>query len=659
MLEKSRFTDYMKNISSDKFLVFGVSFIILFSIYLRSIIDVGADTGIYLSLGKKVFLGQKYYYDFFESNFPISFYIYALEYFLAKNLGINVILMSEIVVNIIGLGSILFSAKVLKKSELYADRTIYNFLILAFACGYFLRPLALCIGEFGTKTSFVLALLYPYISYSLAGDLGKKDLALKGVLMGLIPCFKPHYLLFILVVEGYAFLKDRNAKSLISLDKMVMLLVGAVYLILMAKYISEFFEFIVPMWPKNYSAYDNWGIFFENILKHLSSRIGVFALVFLVFTRVKIDKNDLILILFFAASSLILLLESIGTVDQVSLFYVVSTILLGKCCIKFFRSKKFRISENLFICGSLFVIPFFDMDIMPLAFFGLSGILNIWWILVPIYLLLEVGSCERFLKVSAYKIVGATMVLLAMAIILFTFFGPWAYLSFSILAMLLVCYFAEVKILSRIYDRYSKFLVFLVILVFSFLFFSYLNSIFWIFDSKKIERKDFYAYYAKSYANNSDDKLVMLARRTKHNYPVSNYLNKENILKFHILTIDASHSKNGSSLIFENDDMMKNFTYNYLFDDVKKSVSNKDVKVLIISNSREVVEKDDLCIINPLEFYFMDYDFKKDFFDHFDFENRVLIMDKKRKIYNPLIKKSEVVNNIKYDYEIYVRKTEE
>ena len=658
MLEENRLINYFKNISSDHLLALGVGFVVLLSIYLRSIIDIGSDTGIYLNLGKKVFLGQKYYYDFFESNFPISFYIYAVEYYLSQSLGINAILMSELVVNIVGVLSIIFSARILKKSDIYADKIIYNFLVLAFSCGYFIRPVALDIGEFGTKTSFALALLYPYISYCLSGCVTKKDLVCKGFLMGLIPCFKPHYLVFILVVEGYLFFKNRDMKFLISLDKVVMFLIGVLYLLLMLKYTPEFFEFIVPMWPKNYSAYNNLAVFMDNIFKHLSSRVGIFALAILVFTRVKMDKNDLILILFFVASSFILLVENASTIDQVAMYYAISTIFVGKCCIEFFRSKKFKFSQNKFIFGLFFLIPFFDLDLFPEAFFGVGGILNAWWFLVPIYILLEVRSCDKVIKLHARKIALLIVVSLIIAVILLINFGVWVYLSFSIFAVLLVYYLAEVKIFSRIYDSYSQILMFFLLFVFSFLLFSYVKSVSYTLFGDKIEKKDFYAYYAKSFANNMDDKVAMMAKWDSQHYPVSNYLHKDNFLKFHTLTINASHSKNGSSLFFEKDDMVKNFTYNYLFDDVINSVSNKDVKVLIISNSQEVVEKTDSCFVNPLEFYLRDSAFKKDFFDNFNFENRVLIFDTQRNSFNSSSGELEKVNKIKYDYEIYVRKAE-
>lgn len=634
-------------LEKNRFLVVAVSTVILFSIYLRSTIDIGADTGIYLSLGKKIFEGRRYYYDFFESNFPISFYIYAFEYFLSNLLGISVILMSEIFVNLLGVLSIIFSARILRKSYIYQDRLVYNLVVLAFALGFFLRPLALEIGEFGTKTSFALMLLFSYISYSLVENLTNKDLVFKGLLMGLLPCFKPHYLMFILVVEGYFLFKERKISYLFSLDKLLMGFVGLVYLFWMIKYEPEFFEFIVPMWPKNYPAYNDWPLFWQNITKHLSYRVGMIALVFLIFTRIKFDKNDVILSLFFIAASLSLLLENVSTVDQVSLFYAVSTVFCLVSFSRFFSSKKVNFSENKFVCGLLFLIPFSDLDILPEGFFAFDGMVNAWWFIVPIYVFLEVRKCEKPLKYEAFRIIGLVVFLFCLAVFFLIKFGPWVYLMCNVFSISLIAYLLEKKIFVKLYDCYSKFLVFLILFVISFLFFSYVKSIIVVLESDKNKVNpsyisDFYAYYAKTYADGKDDKIAMLTKWNEQAYPISNYLNKDNAARFHILKVDASYSKNGSSLMFEKDDELRNFTLRYLFDDVKDSMKNKDVKVFLIDNGSEIVEKDNFCIINPLEFYLFDPEFRADFFANFEFENRVLISDKK--------------NKVRYDYEVFVRK---
>jgi hypothetical protein len=84
------------------FLYSSCALVFLLSLFLRSRFDIGPDTGIYLDLGKKVFLGKKYYYDFFESNFPLSFWLHVIPYFLASFFKISPVISAEIFVNLLG-----------------------------------------------------------------------------------------------------------------------------------------------------------------------------------------------------------------------------------------------------------------------------------------------------------------------------------------------------------------------------------------------------------------------------------------------------------------------------------------------------------------------------------------------------------------------------
>ena len=225
----------IKIIGSDLFLLSSCAAIFLLSIFLRSTIDIGADTGIYISLGKKIFDGGKYYYDFFESNFPISFYLYALEYQLSSLLYISPIILSEIVINLLALLSIFWSAKILKNTTIYENKVHYNSLIIAYCLTFFLRHPALNIGEFGTKTSLLLIGLYPYISYSFTrrAEFAMRDMICRGCLMGFIPMIKPHYLVFIIFIEFYKFFQTKSLKFLAELDKLIACVIGVIYLFLM------------------------------------------------------------------------------------------------------------------------------------------------------------------------------------------------------------------------------------------------------------------------------------------------------------------------------------------------------------------------------------------------------------------------------------------
>ncbi|MBM3580083.1 MAG: hypothetical protein FJX34_04860, partial [Alphaproteobacteria bacterium] len=352
--------------------------IFLLSIFLRSQIDIGPDTGIYLDLGKKVVEGKRYYYDFFESNFPISFYFYALEYRLSTLLHINPIILSDIIINLLALLSIFWSARILRRGGIKSD-----LIIIGFFLGFFLRVRGLSLGEFGTKTSLLLLLLFPYISYSLVSEkiFTKRDLIWRGCLMGLMPCVKPHYLIFLLVIESYKFWQTKSPQFFLELDKLLAAAIYLGYLVWIIWFLPEFFEFMVPMWGKAYASYDSLDVFWGRCLRILASHVLLMGFVLLIFSRIRPSHESKILILFFVAASLLFVVENAITIDQSVIFYAVVTVCILRFVADLLASKKIILAENKFIFGALFLIPAFDLKALPTAVFGLAGFVNIWWVL--------------------------------------------------------------------------------------------------------------------------------------------------------------------------------------------------------------------------------------------------------------------------------------
>ena len=119
--------------------------IFLLSIFIRSLADIGPDTSVYLDVGKKLALKKQYYDDIFEINFPLTMWFYALQYKISQALDISPIIIAEWVVNISAILSILWSKKILKKTQYYQDKALYNLLIISFFIGFFLRPYAFLI----------------------------------------------------------------------------------------------------------------------------------------------------------------------------------------------------------------------------------------------------------------------------------------------------------------------------------------------------------------------------------------------------------------------------------------------------------------------------------------------------------------------------------
>ncbi len=673
------FKNFQINFGSKYFLAGCCAAIFFLSILLRSMIDIGADTGVYLSFGAKIAHGKKYYYDFFESNFPISFYFYALQYRLSLLLHLSPIILSEIIINSLALAAIFFSAKILKGSTIYQNKSHYNLILVSFFCGFFLRPHALYIGEFGTKTSLLLIALYPYISYSFVREaaFSKKDLIWRGCLMGLIPCLKPHYLVFILFIESHRFLQKKSLRFFLELDKLVMCLVGTLYLFLMLKFTPEFFEFMVPMWQKTYSAYDSFNIFLNNFWQNIAARIAVFAFIFLIFSRLKVTANDKILTLFFVAASVLILLENIRTIDQIAVFYSVVTTCFFKFLFDLFSSKKLSPFDHQFIFCCLIFLPIFDLEILPASIFGLGGFVNIWWLIMPSYPFLffkQLTPNQRVNFFSPKKVIVFIAIysaLLMTAILVLKNLGAWCYIVFNLSCLFSVLFFFEKNFFSRFSTKFSAFFVFVVMTATSCLLYSYIASIVTVVRQDNTKTSpgklyDFVAYYSKNYAAKKDDGILMVSNLNAHLYPLINYLEKDdNYKRSNVASIHADKAKSGSSSMFFSKDKEMIFALSYLFDDVKNQLKNQRVKVIFFNNSEEVLRKENKCLIGSLEYYFLDPLFKKLFLENFHFENHVVVTQKivpLKKLRFITGEKPDIFDQAKpttkkifYDFEVYVR----
>lgn len=500
-------------LGSGIFLQVSCAVIFLFSIFLRSTIDIGSDTGVYLDLGRKIAEGKKYYYDFFESNFPLSFYFYALEYQISRLTGISAIILSDLIINLLALASIFWSLKILRSSAISQNRIHLNLLIISYFLGFFLRPSALQMGEFGTKTSLLLILFYPYLSYSFDRvlPLQKRDLIYRGCLMGLIPCIKPHYLILIILIEIRQLFKKKSLSFFFELDKLLMLMIGLLYLFLMLRLTPEFFEFMVPMWSKTYSAYDNHDVFLDNSWRHFAARIMPFSFMFLAFSRIKITANDIILLLIFVSASLLILAENIATIDQCVVFYAVTTTCFIKILYDVFAARKITFSENKFIILGLLFIPAFDMGILPAAIFGLGGFVNIWWLFAlfyPFFFAKKLNKEARKKYFSPVRIFLFAVIyssLLLIAVLTLKYLGGWAFIAVDLAFLFFALFFFENKIYNKISDRFSPLTVFVMITSASCLFYSYISSVtdaarhdnLYTFPNKM---SDMIVYYSKKYA---------------------------------------------------------------------------------------------------------------------------------------------------------------
>ena len=669
-----------KFLASPSFLFISCALVFLLSIFFRSQIDIGSDTGAYLDLGRKFANDGKYYRDLFESNFPLSFWFYTLEHQASKLLEVNMIILSEIIINLLALLSIFCAGKILQGSKIAQNSAQFNLILLSFFIGFFLRPNALQIGEFGTKTSLLLILLYPYIAYSFERKtvLTKKDLIARGSLMGLIPCLKPHYLLFVIFAEICQFFwQKKSPKFFLQIDKLLMLFIGGIYLNLMVKFTPEFFEFIVVMWPKTYAPYNSIKVFFDNSFVHLAARILPFSFIFLTFSRLKFGRDDQVLLAFFVASALICVLESIGSIDQIVVLYAVSTLCFFKIGFDLFCSRKIIFSENKFIiCGLLFLPPF-DLEVLPAAIFGLGGFINMFWILALIYPFVfakKLPADERkkfFAKKRIFLFLLCYSLLAIIAAATLKYLGGWSLIAYDLLLIFVAVFLFESKVFSCVSRVFSPFFIFVIFTSISTLLYAYVGGVvdavkhnqIWTYPNKF---SDAYFYYAKSYAPKEDDGVLMASTLIAHQFPMLNYLEKTNYQKPHLTTINASATGIGQKWLFSSSDREVFFVNDYFFEDLRLQIKNPRIKIVIFNKIKEALDTGNSCLIGHLEYYFRDRDFRNYFLQNFRFENEVKIyQERKNPLKNELFNKEKKdifdslppsTKTILHDFEFYVRK---
>jgi hypothetical protein len=613
-----------KGLGSKGFPLISCSAIFLLSIFLRSRLDIGGDSAVYLDLAAKIASGGRYYYDFFESNFPLSFWIHTIPYFAAKFLGLSPIITSDIFVNSLGIISIFFSARILEQSVLSPIHQ--NLITISFALGFFLRIHGLEVNEFATKTSFFLLLAFPYISFSFARKtvLSTQNLIWRGVLAGLIPCLKPHYIFLPLLIELHRFWQKKSLRFFLELDKLVMCLTGLLYLFLMIKFTPEFFEFMVPMWSVVYISYSDLSHFLENSLYQVESKITQFGGFFLVFLRQKLCAEDRILLLVFAAACLIIITENLGSIDQEALFSGLTIFIFVKIFYDFTQSKTFSWKQNKITLGIALMFLIFAPKIL-FSFVG-SGIL--WWIMIP----LVIASLHQNLKENSHhfarKNAPLIITLIASTLTLLLFLlsskliakNPISFTGISTAIFLSFLFFYEVirKKFSQVFSPSFVFAQLALILNLSIYFFISLAHSYSGENGFKSPNflSDSIISYSRANLHSESDRITIWSYFISESFPALTHLNQLNsnahstagFLYSGIGNDFFSHSNSGKK--------DKSFTLNYFFDDLKKQVRDKNIKIIFLYRG-------ELCKIGFLENYFRDPEFRKIFLENYHFAGRI------------------------------------
>ncbi len=627
---------------------FGCLTILAISVSVRSSRDIGHDSAAYLEMAKKLMNGGKYCYDFLEFNLPPSLLLTTIPIFLAKFFAISPIISLEIFTNLIGIFSIYFSARILSRSEISKDRTVFNLIILSFACGFFLRVFTLQFNEFGTKSTYFLALVFPYISCHLLkeSELKNRDQILIGTLAALFFCLKPQYGMLAIVFEVKKLIEKKSLRAGFCRRNYITASLLATYLLVIAKFFPEYLTKIVPL----YSDYAKGGGQIFLMLHRDVFPIFIFSLLNLFLLRRYLFLRQFAILSF--ASGSIILSEMIGGYDQRFIFYSASLPLLTLTILTLIRSNSIDWKRDGIWLFFILLIPQFDQR----SFFDILLNLSVfWWIfalflskkyrnqdavsgsfLNCIFLPRDVSSWAGFLLVAALS--------LSLQFSKQTWELGWV---LSTVIFVLLIYFYQKKheefTCSKKLSRLSACAVFAVL---SYFFGQHLAVIF------NLETNyEAFKYKSPNHVNSemiktaklhSDvgENVVVIAKWIPDTYPAITYMGKENKLPNLQFSFFADKKSESSQHIL------------FL---LKRQLEGEKAKLVF-------VERNDWCEMGWLEIFSRDPEFKKIFQKNYVFLNRII----DRKILDEEVKFFDEGNNIKWvgrpaiierDVEVYIRKS--
>jgi len=635
---------------------FGSLLIIAASLLAQSNRDIGHDSATYVEIAQKMLLGGKYFSDFFELNFPLSFWVTLIPVSIAKIFNFSPIIATEIFVNLVGILSIYCSYHIAQRS---LSHKVLNLLILSLSAAFFWRVFTLQFNELATKSSYFLALAFPYICYHFSPNsaLKKIDQIIIGSLAALIFALKPNYGILVVVFEFHQLLKNRKISSSFTLRNYITLLILLIYAALITVFNPQYFD--------NFSLISS--AYFQAAVSSLPLIIkeDIFPLLLFAFLTSFIARQHhflRILQLVFFAACLIVMSEMIGGYDQ---RFILFSLALPLVVLNLY----FLIHENYFDFRRhgiwlifLFLLPQFDAK----NIFALSrDIPAFWFVFVLVFAAKKLHLSHNFRDFRNIFLPGnfghwIAFTILALALITFSFYAEFAFLSWVATALLFI---SQLGFYQKIHQhkfnskRFSLLSAAALTLVLSHLIALHIAAIF----NLKFHENAFYykspnhmnsqmIETAKTYAPAAQDQVIIISQIIPGAYPAFNYMGKINPLPQ--LQMPLFYKK------ISEQNLKDESAFKYLFLRLEQQMNNPQNKLIFVEIKNDLDAG--LCQISFLEYYMRDREFRDVFFKNYRFLNRIIEVrggeNAVEFFYNGTNLKPEIDNKIKRDVEVYVRR---
>lgn len=337
--------------------IVGLAMVVL-SLWMRSGMYLGTDPAFYYLTAERILQGERYYYDFFEPNFPINFYIFSIPVILHNITGIAPVTSFYIFVTLVALTSIYFSSLILKKTSVYQDGVFYNFLIMAIFIGHFFPICTFSGNLIGTKTLLFLSFVLPYFcSFFWEADNKKipTNIAIIiGIFAGLTVCLKPHYVIFPIVMELYLIIKHRSLRYSFRPMNYAIIAVNLLHISWLLAFVPEYLSKLAPILMVSYHGIRN-EFFLTSIKWTIVEQL--FIIIIILFSKSPKSSARTILLYGLIATGIIFGLEGLYSGDQQTILYFFDGMLLAKIVLDLVRHKP--------------KIHFFSKILLTIAFTGM------------------------------------------------------------------------------------------------------------------------------------------------------------------------------------------------------------------------------------------------------------------------------------------------
>ncbi len=635
-----------KTFSANNSATFAIFAITALSLFVQSNRDIGHDSATYIEVAQKMLKGGIYYQDFFELNFPLSFYLTVIPVAIAQMLAISPIITVTIFVNLLGIIAVFLVKNILKNHHFENSKLLRNLIIISLAASFFLRPMVMHFNEFFTKTSYFLIFFLPYFALQIIDKKTKSAEIFCGILAALIIALKPNYALLIAIVELYNLSEKRSIKSAFCLRNFTTLTTLIIYFLVIFFWQNDYLQYFQTISQTYFLAALSR---IEMILKQ-----DIFPLIcilsvtsFLIFKNKTLQK----FYLFPLAACSIVASEMIGGFDQRFLIYSLSLPTLTYTIFLLIRNKYFDFHKHGIFLIIILLISQFDAK----NIFTLSLDLTSFWFVFVLYFRYKNG--KNFNHIFCPNNFANWLIFLVLTAITITLifanlsFQAWL---FSAIIFSYFLYFQQGKYLSSKLSLLSASVVFLVL---SFFMAAYISA---IFNFKSFHEG---AYSFKS-PNSIGENIIKISRNLSEEqnftiisrmippaYPAQIYLQKENKLPsfqlgvlFYKIGEKPRESKPGEIFLFER---------------VKQQIADKNNNLLFIEV--ENISASVPCQISFLEYYLRDPEFRKIFLENYRFLTRFSQYENDEKNVNFYKDdfaeiSQEKSNKLSGEFEVYVRK---